>query len=613
MKTSRHRVYLLGAWLFLCGSWGEAFAQDDSLPLEAPPPPMDSIDHHPAELQTEAQSRALAQALYSRALRTEMAEGFAGALPQYLNVLKADPHFIDLQVKIAFYYLREHDAGRAMELLQRAQEANPKSGQLLAAIAFLQQTGGHLDLALASARSALVLEPASVLGHRVQFEVLRDMGRIPEALANARAASHLSCTNVEVWMELARTYTELICASADLSKDEVSSIITPLYDRAFALGEPTSGFLAQRGEFVSFLGKKEEALKYFTEASQKGEPSADLYVRVARLQSDLGRNKEAIKSYEAAYELAPEQPLLREQLAFQYVLDNQEAKAIPLLEAILHESPTRSGIYVALGDLYSKAKQLDKAEQNYREAIVLDQTNFSHYLRLANVYLMQKRLQEAANTMAEAREKFPASAQVAFYAAIVQRELKNSQQALDLFAQAKILADEKEKEFPYVNYFYQLSLAQEEAGRPQQSEESLKSGLNLDPNNEDLLNALAYLWAQQGKNLPEALKYSRRSLQISPGKPEFLDTMGWIYFKLGKYDDARVLLEKAVSQVDGQEDEVLDHLAEVYAQLGQTRQALETFDKILAKSPDNTVIREKYEKLKKGAPLAQSPSTTVRD
>ncbi len=574
---------------------------------------MEAINKQPADLSADGQTKALAQALYSQALRREMKDGFAETLPQYLNILKVDPHFIDLQIKIAFYYFRDHDKEKALSLLQKAVESNPQSGQILAMMAFVQQSTGHIDQAILNARQALVLEPDSVLGHRVLFESLRDLNRLPEALAMAKTLPQIKCDNPKILGELARAYTELICASTEISKEELSALITPVYNKAFSMGDPSADLLLQRGDFENFLGQNEEALQYLEQASQRGDPNAELYVRVASLCAQLGKDKEAIKNYELAYEISPELPLLRENLAEEYVKDNQEDKAIRVVEAILQKSPTDAKVYSALGDLYLKAKKADKAEINFRQSISIDPTDYEQYLRLASLFLSQKRYNEAASTLTEARNRFPSNARVAFYSAIVQREMKNSQQALDLFARAKILADEKEKDFPYADYYCELSLAQEEAGKPQQSEATLEQGLNEEPNNENLLNALAYLWAEQGKNLPKALKYSKRSLQVLPEKAEFLDTLGWIYYKMGKYRDALPLLEKAVTNIDEYQEEVLEHLAEVYWKMGQTKEALAALDKILAKTPDNPAIREKYDKIKKSASVAQSQATPARD
>lgn len=608
MKTKRWCLFLTGiTCVYIAG--GSLRAEEDT--VSAPPSALQDKDARTtADLQGHGQAKALAQALYAQANRREMQDGFEAALPLYLAVIKTDPQFVELHLKIAYGYLRIREPGKALEQLLSAAQANPQSGDIQATIAYLHQNSGHLDQAKAAARSALQLESGNVLAHRVLFESLRDSGQIQEALDNAALLTKFESANPKVWADLARTYTEMICASSRLSRDELSAKITPLYDKAFALGNPSAELLAQRGEFVHFLGQKKEALEYFEQASQKGEPNPQLYIRVGNIHSQLGHTAEAIKNYEAAYELEPDLQLLREQLSYHYVLAGQEEKAIHLLEEILHKSPTRSGVYSALGDLYRQAKQLDKAEANYRQAIQLDPTNPDDHLKLAMLCLNQKRLSEASTVLTEARSRFPAHARVALFEAIVQREKGDFTTALDLFAQAKILADEKDKEFPYASYYYELSVTQEAAGKPQLSEATLKQGLNIDPNNENLLNALAYLWAQQGKNLNEALKLSKRSLQIAPDRGEYMDTLAWIHFKLGQYQQALPLLEKAAGLTQ-EHREVLEHLAEVYQKLGKTDEAIATLEKILQREPDLLAIRQKLDKIKKEAPVAQTKSPSA--
>jgi tetratricopeptide (TPR) repeat protein len=595
----RHLGHLGAACLFLLGH--QAFADlaeeltTSSAPLETLQEGLSPRDI--AGLSPSGQAKALSQALYAQAVRREMQGGFSEALPLYQSVLKADPSYLDLHLKIAFYYLQLRQPAYAQAQLLRAIEANPKAGVLHATLAYVHHLGGRFDSALSSAREAIRHTPDNPVGHRVLFEALRDQGKVEEGLAHAKTLPQIASNDPKFWIEIARVYTEVISASVRLSKDELAALILPLYDKAFTLSaDPSPELLRQRGIFAQLLDRKGEALDYLKRATAVGEPNPQLNVRVAHLCTQLGRNDEAIKFFEQAHAIAPDFPLLREQLAYQYILQNQEEKAIVILEEILEKAPTRARVYSALGDLYREAKQPHKAEQNYRQALALEPSQAEDSLKLGLLLINQKRLNEAATLLAEGRQRFPQSARMALFEGIVQREQKNYSQALDLFAQAKILADDKDKEFPYSSYYYELSLTHEKAGKPQLSEATLKQGLNLEPNNENLMNALAYLWAQQAKNLPEALKLSKRSLNIAPERGEFLDTLGWIYYQLGQYEPALVALERAVQMTDSH-PEVLEHLADTYAKLGRSQEAVATLQKILDQDPENRTIREKVQAL----------------
>jgi len=550
----------------------------------------------PAQLNSGATASAATQALYAEGVRRELEEGLTAALPIYRQVLDKDPSFVDLAMRIGLTEVQNHQEEEAEALFTRAIAANPDSGPLYAGMAYAKQSESKLDEAFTLAQKAKVLAPDNVLAHRVAFESLRDQGKLPDALDLARAvvAAPSPALKADDWTALAHLYTELVCASGDLPRDQIATIILPLYDKAMSFGNPSAELLRHRGDFALFLDRKEEGYNFLKLASESGDPSAAIYLRLANLCESLNKQDEALQDYEKAYALEPDFPQLREVLALQYIRTNQEPKAIALLEETVRESPTRVGVYTSLGDLYMQSGQLEKAEFNYKQAITLGANQAADYLKLGAVYIRENQLDAAAQLLHEAEGRFPDSARVFFFEGIVQRELKKPADALNYFAQAKMLATDKSDDFPNGEYYYEVSMAQEQAGQAGPSEDSLKAGLTLEPNNENILNALAYIWADQGRNLKDALGYSLRATETAPDQGEFVDTLGWVYYRLGKYAKAAPLLERAAA-LTHDDPVVLGHLADTYMKMGRHADAGEALRKLVEKDPDNPDSRKKLE------------------
>jgi tetratricopeptide (TPR) repeat protein len=89
--------------------------------------------------------------------------------------------------------------------------------------------------------------------------------------------------------------------------------------------------------------------------------------------------------------------------------------------------------------------------------------------------------------------------------------------------------------------------------------EMIRQSLELDPNQPQALNHLAYTWAERDENLEQALAYSQRSIAGGGENPAFLDTLGWIHFKLGNIAEACLFLRKADRMRSGDET-ISDHL-----------------------------------------------------
>jgi len=73
-----------------------------------------------------------------------------------------------------------------------------------------------------------------------------------------------------------------------------------------------------------------------------------------------------------------------------------------------------------------------------------------------------------------------------------------------------------------------------------------KQIIDIDKNNFNAFNSIAFIIAETGGDLNEALEYSRKALRHKPENPAYLDTMGCIQMKKGQIDIAKRYLKKAL-------------------------------------------------------------------
>ncbi len=97
--------------------------------------------------------------------------------------------------------------------------------------------------------------------------------------------------------------------------------------------------------------------------------------------------------------------------------------------------------------------------------------------------------------------------------------------------------------------------------------------LTIDPNNVIASNNIAFLLAEEGKNLDEALRLSQIAVKRSPKYADARDTLGWVLYQRGQYAQAVVTLKeaKALAPTNGT---VAAHLGLAYAKAGQKQEAL---------------------------------------
>jgi tetratricopeptide (TPR) repeat protein len=112
------------------------------------------------------------------------------------------------------------------------------------------------------------------------------------------------------------------------------------------------------------------------------------------------------------------------------------------------------------------------------------------------------------------------------------------------------------------------------------AEEWLEEVLDEFPDDVGASNDLGYLWADQGKNLAQALKMIQKAVDAEPDNIAYRDSLGWVYYRLGRYGDAVAELEKAVAFTKkGEEPDavILDHLGDAYLKANRVEKAKEAW------------------------------------
>jgi len=78
--------------------------------------------------------------------------------------------------------------------------------------------------------------------------------------------------------------------------------------------------------------------------------------------------------------------------------------------------------------------------------------------------------------------------------------------------------------------------------------------VELDPQNADAINNLAYTYCEMGENLDEAVKLCNRAVKLFPArKAYFLDTLGTVYLKQGKRQEAAAAFTSALTATTDRE------------------------------------------------------------
>lgn len=143
---------------------------------------------------------------------------------------------------------------------------------------------------------------------------------------------------------------------------------------------------------------------------------------------------------------------------------------------------------------------------------------------------------------------------------------------------------------------FELALIFEQQGESDKAIATMEKVILLEPENAEALNFVGYTWADQNRNLEEALGYIVKANNLKPNNGFILDSLGWVYYRLGNLLLAeRYLLE--ASQQENTDPHIYDHLGDVYTDLGDQEKAAEAYNQALTISTDIEFIKTLRQKI----------------
>lgn len=257
-----------------------------------------------------------------------------------------------------------------------------------------------------------------------------------------------------------------------------------------------------------------------------------------------------------------------------------------------------------------------EAEEAFRKVYTLEPGNPRGIMGVAQVYLAQKKGDDALQLLRAEAKKNPAS--LDFHVAIGDVAMQDAKYELALeeflgvlnhvnrysktagdlyFRIGKAYFHKGELDFSIIflrqakellpkNSVVLASLAAALSGAGQSEEAVMeyRSALDADPNNGAALNNLAFVLADSGGDLDSALDYARRAKQLLPNLQAIDDTLGWIYVKKNMTDEAIGILGDLV-QKDAARPAYRYHLAAALEQKGNHAAAKEQLTAALKNNP----------------------------
>lgn len=211
----------------------------------------------------------------------------------------------------------------------------------------------------------------------------------------------------------------------------------------------------------------------------------------------------------------------------------------------LESGPVTAPLLLLAARTYGSANDLASAERVLRQAIQMDATLLPAYSMLGQIYLQQGKLDQARQEFDNLAQKQSNPVGALTMAGMILQAQNNSPQARARYERA----------------------------------------VTLDPRAAVAANNLAWMYAESGEKLDDALRLARNAAEALPESADILDTLGWVYYKNNLADVAIGPLVRSVEKEPKNADYRF-HLGLVYIKAGDTERGRETLTAALDMAPE---------------------------
>lgn len=539
------------------------------------------------------------KALLSLALIYRAADKTDKVISSYQRLLKLTPREQDVYVELAALYMRENRPREAIKLLEKASRRLEDPSAVLRLLGSIHIRQAMTATKPADARrsrraatrtfeEALRLAPNDgTLLFQLGALCIED-GLLEKALDYYAAIEKLHPDNIQLRQKLAFSF---------ITDKDRSLALRNL--EQLAVKQPSNAYLLfYLAELQLDAGMVDQATVTLLKSVGASPLSAAPFIRLALIEMDRDREA-AVRALENGLVRLPDHPRLVETLAYVHFLNKNYALAAASFERALQlaeksgeaANPTLYFNYAlasqAQGDLDKTAALLAKAYTN-------NAAHLESYLQYAFREKEDRVRHEAIQVLEKIGQAQPNQATVYVYIGLLNSYLKSFKTAIAAFEKAEALMEDSPRKEEVLNatYYFWYGAACEREGLFQRAESLFAKCLKLDPEYAEAYNYLAYMWAEKGMKLEQALDYVRSALRINPASGAYIDTLGWVYYMHGQYDDAKTQLSRAV-EILPEDPTILEHMGDVLLKLGDEQQAIPRWEESFILDPTNEKLAAK--------------------
>lgn len=507
------------------------------------------------------------------------------AIEEYKATLVCDPNSETVRMRLSLEYVKMGLVSEAVASAEQIIKINPKNTEAKLLLGSLYSTLKLYDKSIHQYEEVAKIDPANAAEARLYLgAIYAEKNDLKKAQKYFEIVSKSKDKKYQhlAYYYLARIHVfhnKMSLAERDFSK---SLAIKPDFqDAVMALGA-----------LYEETNQKAKAIKLYSSYQENYGPDLSVAKVLSQLYLESEQYPKAYKQYEIIQAAEPTNLSVKIRLALLDIEKKNYPVAVKRLKEILVQAPDSDKVRFYLAAVYEEQSQFQDAIEQFEKVVPESQFYGDAVVHAAYLYRQQGQIKQAIELTEEALKNKKDIPQIyALYASFMDetKNYKNAERAL--LQGAQIFPDNEQ-----ILFF--LGSIQDKMGQRDEMIQTMKKLLDVNGENVQALNYLAYSYAEAGQDLHLAETMARKALKIKPNDAYIRDTLGWVLYKEEKYSEAVKMLEMA-HKMNPEEGVIAEHLGDAYYQYQLFTKAKDMYRRAAQVEKNETNIQKLESKINK--------------
>lgn len=247
---------------------------------------------------------------------------------------------------------------------------------------------------------------------------------------------------------------------------------------------------------------------------------------------EIGDKDKAREELDFVSKTYPQNSEAQYQVGYLAWMDKDYKKSEQVFSDLHKTNPEDLRGLVGVVETMASENHMDDAIKEMKASVDREPQRQDLKLALANLYVRAEHYDQAITIFQELLEKDPKSADLLFRLGETQRRKGDLNLSIESFRRCSQVAPND------TNCLLQLGVLMDGTGKREQAKPIYEQILKIQPDHPVALNNLAFIKAEEGVDLDQALTMAQRARQKLPNSADIADTLGWIYIKKNLSEDA---------------------------------------------------------------------------